>query len=327
MAGGDSRNKTPLISVIVPVYNVENYILNSLKSLDRQTFRDFEIILVDDGSPDGSIRIASDYLAGTNLACTIVKQENKGQGIARNSGVEAAHGEWIYFLDSDDAIQPFTFEGFNVLIRDGHAPDIIFTRFQMVSVADIFKSATYQTNTLSYSRDELLDLFLLRRLVPLVPGTFYAKKMLVKNEIFHEGIRWSEDQHFMWRVLANINVATFWNCITYNYCQHEGSIMTSTPSSRIVAAYKCFLRLPAEVGCGEVSELLVPRWVLGSLHATAPLMGYETWHRLYEDLDGAYNIRKLTGFPDLKIRLLGYVGAISPKLLYFALSGGHYEAE
>ena len=317
-----SYNSAPLISVIVPVYNVERYIQNTLVSLDGQTFRDFEIILVDDGSQDASIKIASSHLEGSDVPWTVVTQKNQGSGIARNAGVEASRGEWIYFLDSDDAIQPFTFEGFSRLVCVGDAPDIIFTKFQTVSEDDVFKVAKKHDATTAYGRDELLRLFLLREIVPLVPGTLYSKRLLVKNGISHEALRWSEDQHFMWRVLAHLDTAVFWDCVTYNYCQHAGSIMSSTPAERIIDAYARFLELPAEVPYDAAAEFLVPRWVLGSLHATAPRMGYRAWRGLFDALGGARNIKKLGKFPAPKVRLLSRIGAISPKLLYIAFGGG-----
>lgn len=317
-----SRSGMPLISVIVPVYNVERYIQHTLVSLDRQTFRDFEIILVDDGSQDASIKIASSHLEGSDVPWTVVTQKNQGSGIARNAGVEASRGEWIYFLDSDDAIQPFTFEGFSRLVCVGDALDIIFTKFQTVSEDDVFKVAKKHDATTAYGRDELLRLFLLREIVPLVPGTLYSKRLLVKNGISHEALRWSEDQHFMWRVLAHLDTAVFWDCVTYNYCQHVGSIMSSTPAERIIDAYARFLELPAEVPYDAAAEFLVPRWVLGSLHATAPRMGYRAWRGLFDALGGARNIKKLGKFPAPKVRLLSRIGAISPKLLYIAFGGG-----
>ncbi len=317
-----SNSSMPLISVIVPVYNVERYIQNTLVSLDSQTFRDFEIIVVDDGSQDASIKIASSHLEDSDVSWTVVEQKNQGSGIARNTGVEASRGEWIYFLDSDDAIQPFTFGGFSRLVCAGDAPDIIFTKFQTVSEDDALKVAEKRNAITAYGRDELLRLFLLREIVPLVPGTLYSKKLLVENDISHEALRWSEDQHFMWRVLAHLDTAVFWDCVTYNYCQHAGSIMSSTPVERIIDAYARFLELPAEVPYDAAAEFLVPRWVFGSLHATASRMDYKTWRGLFDSLDGACNIKKLGQFPASKVRLLSHIGAISPKFLYIAFGGG-----
>lgn len=95
----------PKISVIVPVYKCEQYIETCVCSVLNQTFSDFEIILVDDGSPDNSGKIC-DTLAENHNKITVLHQDNQGQAAARNNGVKIARGEWIHFVDSDDLIHP-----------------------------------------------------------------------------------------------------------------------------------------------------------------------------------------------------------------------------
>lgn len=92
-----------MISIIVPVYNVEKYLSKCLDSLVRQTYRDIEIICVNDGSTDNSQEILEKY-AATDERVVIVCQENQGLSGARNTGIDAARGEWIMFVDSDDWI-------------------------------------------------------------------------------------------------------------------------------------------------------------------------------------------------------------------------------
>ena len=95
----------PKISVIVPVYNVEKYLRECLDSILVQTFTDFELILVNDGSQDSSGAICDEY-AGKDKRITIIHQENQGQAAARNNAIAIAKGEWIHFVDSDDVIHP-----------------------------------------------------------------------------------------------------------------------------------------------------------------------------------------------------------------------------
>ncbi len=95
--------KEVAVSVIIPFYNVEKYLGECLDSLTRQTFRDFEVILIDDGSTDESSRIAESY-ADRFPHCRIISKKNEGQGKARNVGLEVSCGKYIYFLDSDDYI-------------------------------------------------------------------------------------------------------------------------------------------------------------------------------------------------------------------------------
>lgn len=99
----------PKISVIVPVYNVENYLHECVDSILAQTFTDFELILVNDGSQDNSGTICDEY-ASKDKRITVIHQKNQGQAVARNKAIAIANGEWIHFVDSDDLIHPQTLE-------------------------------------------------------------------------------------------------------------------------------------------------------------------------------------------------------------------------
>lgn len=108
----------PLISVIVPIYKCEEYLETCVDSILNQTFTDFEIILVDDGSPDNSGKICDD-LARKHNKITVLHQENQGQAAARNNGVKIARGEWLHFVDSDDLIHPQMLESlYNAVIKN-----------------------------------------------------------------------------------------------------------------------------------------------------------------------------------------------------------------
>lgn len=96
---------TKKISVIIPAYNVEKYILSGLQALEKQTHKNLEIILINDGSKDSTDAIIREYLKSTALDIHYISQENHGQAYARNRGLEVATGEYIAFIDSDDRIE------------------------------------------------------------------------------------------------------------------------------------------------------------------------------------------------------------------------------
>lgn len=99
----------PLISVIIPVYKVENFLHRCVDSVINQTYKNLEIILIDDGSPDNCGNICDEY-ANKDTRIKVIHQENQGLSGARNSGLNIAKGEYIYFIDSDDYIKKNTFE-------------------------------------------------------------------------------------------------------------------------------------------------------------------------------------------------------------------------
>lgn len=99
----------PLISVIVPIYNVEKYLARCVDSIVNQTYKDFELILVDDGSPDNSGKICDEY-AKKDSRIKVVHKKNGGLSDARNAGMAVATGEYISFIDSDDYVSDDFFE-------------------------------------------------------------------------------------------------------------------------------------------------------------------------------------------------------------------------
>lgn len=110
----------PLISVIVPVYNVREYVGKCLESICRQTYKNLEILIVDDGSTDGSGTICDEY-AAKDPRIKVIHQANGGQSKARNTALDMAKGEYVGFVDSDDWIEPDMYECLFKTLVDNHA--------------------------------------------------------------------------------------------------------------------------------------------------------------------------------------------------------------
>ena len=122
----------PKFSIIVPVYNVEEYIDKCLKSIFNQTYKDFEVIVVDDGTEDNSMDIVNKY------DVIVVKEKNSGLSTARNNGVKKAKGEYLLFVDSDDYLEKDLLKNINDNLSDN--PDVL--RFQIKEV-DADKETNY----------------------------------------------------------------------------------------------------------------------------------------------------------------------------------------
>lgn len=132
----------PKISVIVPVYNVEKYLHECIDSILAQTFADFELILVNDGSQDNSGAICDEY-ASKDKRIIVIHQENQGQAASRNTGIAIARGEWIHFVDSDDLIHPQMLEILYSAV-DEHT---------QMSMCDMYKATYYTENFCSYKSE------------------------------------------------------------------------------------------------------------------------------------------------------------------------------
>lgn len=120
----------PLLSVIVPVYNVEKYLLRCLNSILSQSYNNIEIILIDDGSTDSSSRLCDEAALRDNRI-TVIHKINEGLGLARNTGIENAIGKYLSFIDSDDYIEPDMFKNMVSRILETNA-DLCYCNFQVV---------------------------------------------------------------------------------------------------------------------------------------------------------------------------------------------------
>ena len=119
-------------SVIVPVYNSQRFLRKSLNSVTRQSFRDYEIILIDDGSTDKSGSICDDF-AKKNKNIIVIHKQNQGQIAARTDGIKKAVGEYIVFVDSDDILEPNALEVLNNKIDQYHPDGVIYENSRMTA--------------------------------------------------------------------------------------------------------------------------------------------------------------------------------------------------
>lgn len=222
-----------LISVIIPVYNVEKYLKECVDSVLNQTYQNFEIILVDDGSTDFSGKICDEY-ALISDKIKVVHQKNGGLSFARNQGFLLSEGEYIYFLDSDDYIAEKAFEKL-VLVIDKSDADFVY--FDSNSFIDGKGEAGVPQNYLrsrEYEADSGINaLNILQNnkdyhsAVPLL----LFKSIFLKNNnlIFAEKIVY-EDMLFTYQAYCKAQRVSHCNEALYFRRYRENSIMTSTKS-------------------------------------------------------------------------------------------------
>ncbi|MGN0144909.1 MAG: glycosyltransferase family 2 protein [Clostridium sp.] len=194
------------ISVVVPVYKVRDRIINTLKSLKDQTFREFEILFIDDGSPDDSSDFADDYLKDSHVKYKIIKKKNGGVSSARNLGIEEARGKYVMFLDSDDYIDKGMLEDLYNIASNGNY-DCVYSAY--VFEDDKGSEITNNLNDLNEGTMSGKEAAL-----GLIYGTTYThimanlfkRSLLMKNHIrFDENRKFAEDISFMVKAYANSN--------------------------------------------------------------------------------------------------------------------------
>lgn len=216
-------------SVIVPVYGVEKYLDECVASLLNQTYTDFEIILVDDKSPDNCPEMCDGYAKSDSRIRVIHKPQNEGLGFARNTGLEAAKGDYIIFADSDDTVEPQWLERCNTEIAE-NKPDIL--AFGVNFRYEDKNGAVKKTDTLipdpfyavtPTEKGELFALLNRCRVFQYAWNKAYRREFLISIGVLFERTPLIEDFLFNIAVLTRATSVKSVNAAYYNYRkpQHE----------------------------------------------------------------------------------------------------------
>ena len=215
-----------LVSIIVPVYNVEKYLHECLDSILNQTYKEFELILINDGSSDRSGEICEEYKSRySNIK--VVHQENQGQAVARNNGVKIADAEWIMFIDSDDVIHPNLLEYLYRAVKESDSGMAVSQRV----FADVIPEDFYCKYSFSYDVDEVT----FDKLEECSDGKFYywapfpsiIKKEIVASIPFPSG-RIYEDNAIGCRLVYNAKKIATVPYVMYFYRNNPNGTMKQT---------------------------------------------------------------------------------------------------
>lgn len=220
-------------SIIVPVYNVEEYLEQCLNSILHQTYQNFEIILIDDGSTDNSPGICEIFKSQFEDKIMMIHQANKGLSGARNTGLNHATGDYILFIDSDDYIKPTMLE--EIESKTKLNPDMIAFQHAVDGKDDEKKHHLDITeNTELTGQDFLLQCINQNGMFMMVWKYAYKHSFVERNYFrFHEGII-HEDEEWTVKALCKAHTLIFINQAFYIYRKREGSIMKTKNENSII---------------------------------------------------------------------------------------------
>jgi len=182
----------PPISVIVPIYNVSNYLKKCVDSILNQTFKDFEVILVDDGSTDDSGNICNEYASKYKDKIKVIHQQNsKGAGGPRNAGIEVAEGKYLLFIDGDDYISPNTIDSAYKAIMLHNADIVVFGMNMVDENKKILKTIIdHQPFNIPLNFKDTPGIILIE---PSASNKIYKKTLFIENNIKFPQNTWYED--------------------------------------------------------------------------------------------------------------------------------------
>ena len=233
------EDKNPIISIIIPVYNVEKYLERCVNSLVNQTFKEIEILLVNDGSTDNSGALCDEFAKKYDNVRAIHKPNGGcGPSEARNMGLELAKGQYIGFIDSDDYVDEDMFEVlYNAIVKENADVSVCGLYH---AYTDCVRTAEDTTGYYVVDSLEAMKMVLESKKISVNPVNKLYKASLFENMKFPVGKR-SEDAHIMIRLLSNIDKAVVTMAPKYYYVHREGSITTQPYSSvdlSVIEAYE-----------------------------------------------------------------------------------------
>ena len=214
-------DRTDLISVIVPVYNVEKYLDRCVQSIVNQTYKHLEIILVDDGSPDQCGEMC-DVWAEKDSRIKVIHQCNQGGGAARNAALDIAQGEYVSFIDSDDYIEPHMYTHLYSLM--GEDVDIVECGLleTELDAAPLDDGGSFESEV--YTVEQAMKLHISDSLFRQTPPNKLYRRSTIGDVRFPVGMR-IDDEFFTYRVIANARKLVRTSCNMYAYRQQADSVM------------------------------------------------------------------------------------------------------
>jgi len=230
-----------MISIIVPVYNSEKYIDRCLDSILNQTYKDLEIVLVNDGSNDQSLKILENY-ALRDTRIKVVNQENKGVAAARNTGLDNATGDYILYVDSDDWIENNMVERMVELSANA---DIVFCGNDNAVSPESVKKIIGITKEI-WNKDKIIYEFLRHKIMSGMLWNKLIKRSLTDGCRFNPKTGYGEDAEFLWQVLQNTNSMIVTNEILYHHVPDENSISHLSYSEKKYSAISMWEKINAD---------------------------------------------------------------------------------
>ena len=272
------------VSIVVPVYNVEDYLKYCVDSLINQSYKNIEIILVDDGSTDDSGRICDEY-AQEDDRVRVLHIENGGLSNARNTGVNVASAEWVIFIDSDDYYDRRTVE-YCVQLQKKYAVDLVAT--SVIEVRDFqsddFIGSLTDIDSLKLDRYTALKEMFYGNIVGTHPGGKLYKKEILMKFPFPKGMIY-EDLAVSFEHIGACNEIAVGYINLYKYYRRPGSIVNSSYSDKFLDFYKA-IELNREYverdypNDQEMKKALTVRYVFKGLHVVHALLGSQMYEQV-----------------------------------------------
>lgn len=304
------------VSVIIPVYNCAKYIGTTLKSVINQDFKGgYEIIVIDDGSTDDSLKIVNESLKGCGINYKIIHQENAGVSVARNQGIDISSGKYLVFVDGDDYILPNHLSE----LYTGTS-DFSLTQFIKKDGDTLSNPNHFDFNLIS--TDEFIKKELNMEILFNFFQLMYDAEIIKENNIrFSPGVVYGEDTEFALKALIYGDKIHVSNEVTYYYIQHSDSAIRTTEFRRfdIIDIFENLVNFYRLHGKHELANLIItsriPKAIFGNMnYFFYSCYGFDDVMYVMEKKDLLSKLKRFKG--NFKFSLKIKLFLLNPRLYY-----------
>jgi glycosyltransferase involved in cell wall biosynthesis len=293
----------PELSIIIPIYNAQSYIIRLIHNLENLSSDIFEVIFVDDGSADESIRLIKETIKN-NFSYRVVSQINQGQSVARNKGLEISNLDYVCFIDPDDYITEEFLNMFEI-IRKLKKVDFIIGKFKNIKefseVNHTTRESRKKVSAYQLSKDILITKFTKKDIKIHNSAIIYRRDFLLDNNIrFLDSLRYGEDSIFMLNSIIMSTNVYMYNSVVYYYVNRKNSVMKETSLNRVyqfITSLTSFLNQNRSLFVTISTKHIECNYKLSTLNAIAKHRDYKSFDNFSKllksncDISNAFGLR------------------------------------
>ncbi len=310
----------PLVSIIIPCYNCEKVVGETLESVEYQTYDNIELICVNDGSKDNTAAELEKYAESSRFAFRIINQENGGVSVARNRGIEEAKGEYILFLDADDIYHK---DFVKILVEAIADADVSYCRLSR-NLDDVRNNNSPISEPVRQNQKEAMDKLQYEMARYGFYCYLYRRAIINEHNIrFTEGVKYFEDREFNWKYLCHCQSYAWINDALYGYRVMANSATTQkTDWNRIENSQKTIKRIEdylKQYNCEYLSLLTyLPHRVMWAVAKNVAFSGdKEMFSQFQKEYDVKASMKVTCKDSNRLVRIASRMYLIHPKLFYW----------
>ena len=233
------------VSIIIPAYNAERFLERCIESVLRQTYEELEILIINDGSMDGTLMLCNRYKE-QDCRILVINQENKGVAATRNIGIQKATGDYILFIDADDWIEPDMVERLVVAINEEEMLDIAFCSFDNAETPEQVVTQIVAERELWDTETQQKEFLLHKRITGMLWNKLIRAK-LFESVSFDETVGYGEDAQVLWKILKHSKNMIVLHDVLYHHVLDNQSISHQKFSKTKYSAIKVWEEIEADV--------------------------------------------------------------------------------